>query len=351
MPDSPYAHCASHPQAPVVKGLRYLARGRSVPRICVLPLAIGFPLLAIGCGAEDEGGRPSGSQGESFEGAPDPGSDWRDWYPAPAELLILEDAEELLDQRWERLQAAEAELGDLAFPDATQLDPQVLEDALRDVYRSPSDGDSDALACLTEGSRCLGSGCSAHGDFGCFVRPLAFEEDCNWREGEVMKGPFVFDDKGYGTQRVAPAWSEELPWTWNGASIPKPMRWALGEPKEGCYAMASIHHDFYYQTAWNHGMDRSDVDRIFYRGMRASGMNRWRAKSFYWGVCSAGWLFYNDSNGAAAMEPTAEQEEAFLQAWSEVMRYCWLDDPDLEELESLPIESIEPGFALFAGLR
>lgn len=71
----------------------------------------------------------------------------------------------------------------------------------------------------------------------------------------------------------------------DGASIPQPLWSLIGGPFEGKYRNASVIHDFYCDL-------RSEpwraVHRVFYSGMRASGVSESRAKLMYAAVYFGG---------------------------------------------------------------
>lgn len=71
----------------------------------------------------------------------------------------------------------------------------------------------------------------------------------------------------------------------DGASIPRPLWTLIGGPFEGKYRTASVVHDYYCDM-------RSEpwraVHRVFYNGMRASGVSKIRAKVMYAAVYFGG---------------------------------------------------------------
>jgi len=67
----------------------------------------------------------------------------------------------------------------------------------------------------------------------------------------------------------------------DGASIPQAFWSFIGGPFEGEYVRASVIHDYYcdIKTRTEH-----DTHRSFYYGMRAAGVEKWKAKFMYWAV-------------------------------------------------------------------
>jgi len=80
-------------------------------------------------------------------------------------------------------------------------------------------------------------------------------------------------------------WIAPTGWVVDGASIPQ-FAWSLiGGPFEGKYRDASVLHDVacdQKRRPWE------DVHEMFYWGMRASGVERWRAKIMYAAVYNFG---------------------------------------------------------------
>ncbi|WP_051337311.1 DUF1353 domain-containing protein [Leisingera daeponensis] len=90
---------------------------------------------------------------------------------------------------------------------------------------------------------------------------------------------FHFDDPN-GLRWTTPAGAEV-----NGASIP-PAFWSfIGGPFTGRYLKASVIHDYYTQVQTR---TAHDTHRNFYYGMRANGVEDWRAKLMYWAVRTFG---------------------------------------------------------------
>lgn len=71
----------------------------------------------------------------------------------------------------------------------------------------------------------------------------------------------------------------------DGASIPQPLWSIIGGPFEGLYRNASVIHDYYCD---HHLKDWQSTHRVFYNGMRASGVSEFKAKAMYYGVVAFG---------------------------------------------------------------
>jgi hypothetical protein len=71
----------------------------------------------------------------------------------------------------------------------------------------------------------------------------------------------------------------------DGASIPQAFWSFIGGPFDGNYIKASVIHDHYcnVKTRTEH-----DTHRNLYYGMRAAGVEKWRAKFMYWAVATFG---------------------------------------------------------------
>lgn len=67
----------------------------------------------------------------------------------------------------------------------------------------------------------------------------------------------------------------------DGASIPQAFWSFIGGPFEGAYIKASVIHDYYCDEKIR---TAHDTHRSFYYGMRASGVEEWKAKFMYWAV-------------------------------------------------------------------
>lgn len=71
----------------------------------------------------------------------------------------------------------------------------------------------------------------------------------------------------------------------DGASIPQAFWSLIGGPFEGAYINASVIHDHYCRTRER---TAHDTHRNFYYGMRAAGVEEWRAKLMHWVVDTFG---------------------------------------------------------------
>lgn len=115
-------------------------------------------------------------------------------------------------------------------------------------------------------------------NFGQYTGPLILEA---LEDGRLMKltQPFGFID----AQRKT--WSVPAGAKVDGASIPRTLWTLIGGPFEGKYRHASVVHDYYCDTRtepWK------AVHRVFYEGMRASGVSEIRAKLMYAAVYFGG---------------------------------------------------------------
>ncbi len=115
----------------------------------------------------------------------------------------------------------------------------------------------------------------AAGFFGTYVGlPPRIELLADGRKARLLASlSFV---QGDGTEWLAPVGSEL-----DGASIPWPLWSIIGGPFEGQYRDASIVHDYYCVSrtrSW------SDTHRMFYDGMRCSGVSEVKAKIMYYAV-------------------------------------------------------------------
>ena len=115
----------------------------------------------------------------------------------------------------------------------------------------------------------------AAGFFGTYVGlPPRIELLADGRKARLL-APLSFV-QGDGTEWLAPVGSEL-----DGASIPWPLWSIIGGPFEGQYRDASIVHDYYCVSrtrSW------SDTHRMFYDGMRCSGVSEVKAKIMYYAV-------------------------------------------------------------------
>lgn len=71
----------------------------------------------------------------------------------------------------------------------------------------------------------------------------------------------------------------------DGASIPQAFWSFIGGPFEGAYIKASVIHDYYCDEKIR---TEHDTHRNFYYGMRAAGVEDWKAKFMYWAVATFG---------------------------------------------------------------
>ena len=71
----------------------------------------------------------------------------------------------------------------------------------------------------------------------------------------------------------------------DGASIPRLFWSFIGSPWAGRHRLASVVHDHYCNTRTRTAYA---THRSFYNGMRANGVEVWRAKFMYWAVLAAG---------------------------------------------------------------
>ncbi len=117
--------------------------------------------------------------------------------------------------------------------------------------------------------------------FGRFLDSLrgGFNAQAKPRPTFRLESNFRFDDPN-GLQWVAPAGIEV-----DGASIPQLFWSFIGGPFEGSYINASVIHDHYCRTK---SRTAHDTHRNFYYGMRAAGVERWRAEFMYWAVSTFG---------------------------------------------------------------
>jgi len=90
---------------------------------------------------------------------------------------------------------------------------------------------------------------------------------------------FRFDDPNGLVWSVPP--EQEV----DGASIPQAFWSFIGGPFEGEYIKASVIHDYYCDTKTR---TEHDTHRSFYYGMRAAGVEKWKAKFMYWAVDTFG---------------------------------------------------------------
>ncbi|WP_170156987.1 DUF1353 domain-containing protein [Roseimicrobium gellanilyticum] len=120
--------------------------------------------------------------------------------------------------------------------------------------------------------------------------------------------------------------------TINGASIPKAFWCTVGGPYEGAYREASVFHDIACdekKARWQ------DVHRMFYTGMRCSGVSESKSKVMYTAVYRFGprWPEPGTARSSARMAaflPARQPTEAEAHAVEE-----WVErrNPSLEEIE------------------
>jgi hypothetical protein len=80
-------------------------------------------------------------------------------------------------------------------------------------------------------------------------------------------------------------WKAERGFVSDGASIPRSLWTIVGGPLDGKYRRASIIHDKYCEIrtrSWK------DTHRVFYFGMRASGVSESKARTMYFAVLIGG---------------------------------------------------------------
>ena len=101
------------------------------------------------------------------------------------------------------------------------------------------------------------------------------------RDGRLMRviEPFGFLDP------EQKRWPVPVGTKVDGASIPQPLWSLIGGPFEGKYRDASVVHDYYCDVRT---VPWKAVHRVFYLGMRASGLSDQRAKLMYTAVYFAG---------------------------------------------------------------
>lgn len=76
------------------------------------------------------------------------------------------------------------------------------------------------------------------------------------------------------------------------ASIPRPLRGILNV--NGKSRKPAVLHDYLYCSKL---YERSVCDQIFYEALVSEGMNKLLAKTYWAGVRSGGWLYYNKREG------------------------------------------------------
>lgn len=190
------------------------------------------------------------------------------------------------------------------------------------------------------------------GEFGRYSGPLILEALGDGRRMRVASR-FEFEDPD--NKR----WTVPEDATVDGASIPGVLWPLAGGPWEGKYRNASVIHDYYCDTRtepW------PDVHRVFYYGMRTSGVSELRAKLFYAAVRGFGprWsdaTVYNSrlSGGESRALPASDffagvaeavtiRDETFAMESSGESGDRWTSgsvDLDLDKLQEL-IDSSNP---------
>ena len=138
--------------------------------------------------------------------------------------------------------------------------------------------------------------------FGSFSGSVKSEWEKDGRHMKLL-APFSYTD-GKGT-----AWSVPKFATVDGASIPSPLWSVIGGPFEGKYRDASVVHDWFCDVRtrpWER------VHRMFYEGMRASGVPDSQARLLYFGVYVGGPRW--DSQAIANNQLAVGKEVAQLSA-------------------------------------
>jgi hypothetical protein len=138
-----------------------------------------------------------------------------------------------------------------------------------------------AIAALGGGTGVIAAPPPAHQAEGCvahFEGAVVASWDTNGRT-MTLERPFAF--VGPKCRR----WSVPSGAVVDGASIPRILWAAIGGPFEGLYRNASVVHDWYCAVRTE---PYRDVHRMFYEGMIAAGVPKWKALGFYWTVLKAG---------------------------------------------------------------
>jgi hypothetical protein len=125
--------------------------------------------------------------------------------------------------------------------------------------------------------------CQPGETFGCFKRPLVFEDriiqGAGGPEKRVTAAPFGYVD-GWGTHWDVPAGFET-----DGASIPPAFQPFIGGSWTEHYVRAAVLHDFYIRRLTS---NPEAVHRLFFDALLASGTAPDRAKIMYWAVRNFG---------------------------------------------------------------
>lgn len=163
--------------------------------------------------------------------------------------------------------------------------------------------------------------------FGKFLDKVkgAFNIEAKPRPTFRLESDFIFIDPN-GLQWVTPAQTEV-----DGASIPQPLWSFIGGPFEGEYINASVIHDHYCRTKTR---TAHDTHRNFYYGMRAVGVEPWKATFMYWAVSTLGpsWKLQPRVTFLQKCEAT-QSGEALCTSTPQV---------DVEMVSSSPIDFSDP---------
>lgn len=124
----------------------------------------------------------------------------------------------------------------------------------------------------------LMSGACRAQEFGIFLDELKTKWLDNGRDMELL-ADFRFQAPD---QNI---WTAKKDAKVDGASIPQAFWSLIGGPFEGLYRKASVIHDYYCE---HHLKDWQSTHRIFYLGMRASGVPELKAKTMYYAVYAFG---------------------------------------------------------------
>lgn len=108
----------------------------------------------------------------------------------------------------------------------------------------------------------------------------------------MSEGP-ILKPRADGKWELAEDW-EGIPvgFVTDGASVPRLFWRVLGAPVEARTIGAFVRHDYSYTTA---AVKRKKADAALYDDLRAAGMSRTRAFTYWLGVRLFGWLHYNDT--------------------------------------------------------
>ena len=114
-----------------------------------------------------------------------------------------------------------------------------------------------------------------------FATPLRAEWTADGKRVTLI-APLVFVDTG-GVIYTAPTGFRS-----DGASIPKPCWPLVGSPLQGRHVRSSILHDYLYDAQF----PRREADSVYYRAMRADGVDVVSARIIHATVRTFGWLPY-----------------------------------------------------------